>query len=264
MYRRRRGELHDAEALAREALDLSRSLGRVQTAGRALVELGRIGVARGELGAAQAHLEEALSLRRAHEPLFIAETLEVLAEVAAQQRGPEAAARLYGAAAGCRQAIGLPVPPLDLPDYEAGTRAVRAALTGAAFDAAWQEGETLGWEAVAADTPWRAATTTATRPASRMSDAPRAGTVSHTSPTPPAIPAPTRLSAREVEVLRLLAAGHSNREIAALLVVSERTVDNHVANIYSKLGVRRRSAAVAYALQYGLGENPERETRDAE
>ena len=53
-------------------------------------------------------------------------------------------------------------------------------------------------------------------------------------------------------MLRLLAAGKTNREIAAALVVSERTVDNHVANLYSKIGARRRAEATAYALARGL------------
>jgi ATP/maltotriose-dependent transcriptional regulator MalT len=58
---------------------------------------------------------------------------------------------------------------------------------------------------------------------------------------------PGGLSPREIEVLRLVAAGRSNREIAAELVISERTVDRHVSNIFTKLGVSSRSAATAYA-----------------
>jgi DNA-binding NarL/FixJ family response regulator len=58
--------------------------------------------------------------------------------------------------------------------------------------------------------------------------------------------------AREAEVLRLLAAGCSNREIADELVLSVRTVERHVANIYSKTGLRSRSRATAYALHHGL------------
>jgi DNA-binding CsgD family transcriptional regulator len=58
---------------------------------------------------------------------------------------------------------------------------------------------------------------------------------------------PGGLSPREMEVLRLVAAGRSNREIAAELVISERTVDRHVSNIFTKLGVSSRSAATAYA-----------------
>jgi DNA-binding CsgD family transcriptional regulator len=60
------------------------------------------------------------------------------------------------------------------------------------------------------------------------------------------------LTKRELEVLRLLSAGETNREIAAGLVVSIRTVDRHVSNIYAKLGVSSRAAATSYAHQHGL------------
>jgi DNA-binding CsgD family transcriptional regulator len=60
------------------------------------------------------------------------------------------------------------------------------------------------------------------------------------------------LTPRELQVLRLLATGETNRAIAAELVVSERTVDRHVSNILAKLGVPSRAAATAYAYQHQL------------
>jgi DNA-binding CsgD family transcriptional regulator/tetratricopeptide (TPR) repeat protein len=60
------------------------------------------------------------------------------------------------------------------------------------------------------------------------------------------------LTAREVEVLRLVAAGKTNRAIAADLVLSERTVDRHVSNIFAKLGLSSRAAAAAYAVEHSL------------
>ena len=63
---------------------------------------------------------------------------------------------------------------------------------------------------------------------------------------------PAGLTAREVEVLRLVAAGKTNREVAAALVISEHTVARHLQNIFAKLGVPSRSAATAYALTHGL------------
>ncbi len=62
----------------------------------------------------------------------------------------------------------------------------------------------------------------------------------------------TGLSRRELEVLRLLSVGASNREIADRLVLSTRTVETHLANIYGKLGVRSRVEAVRFALGAGL------------
>jgi DNA-binding CsgD family transcriptional regulator len=60
------------------------------------------------------------------------------------------------------------------------------------------------------------------------------------------------LSARELEVLRLVAAGRSNREIAEALVISEHTVARHVQNIYAKLGLSSRAAATAFAFDHQL------------
>jgi DNA-binding CsgD family transcriptional regulator len=60
------------------------------------------------------------------------------------------------------------------------------------------------------------------------------------------------LTGRELEVLRLVAAGNTNRAIAGELVLSERTIDRHVSNIYAKLDVSSRAAATAYAYEHGL------------
>ena len=60
------------------------------------------------------------------------------------------------------------------------------------------------------------------------------------------------LTARELQVLRLVAAGATNKAIAADLFISERTVDRHMSNIYAKLGVSSRAAATAHAYQHGL------------
>jgi HD-GYP domain-containing protein (c-di-GMP phosphodiesterase class II) len=63
---------------------------------------------------------------------------------------------------------------------------------------------------------------------------------------------PAGLSDREVEVLRLIARGRSNREVAHLLVVSPKTVGRHVENLYAKIGVRSRAAAAVFAMEHRL------------
>jgi DNA-binding NarL/FixJ family response regulator len=65
-------------------------------------------------------------------------------------------------------------------------------------------------------------------------------------------PRPAGLSPRELEVLRLLAAGHTNKRIARELGLSSKTVDRHLGNIFDKLQVHTRSAATAFAYQHGL------------
>jgi DNA-binding CsgD family transcriptional regulator len=63
---------------------------------------------------------------------------------------------------------------------------------------------------------------------------------------------PAGLSAREAEVLRLVATGKSSREIAEELVLSEKTVVNHLTSIYSKTGANNRATATAFAIRHDL------------
>ena len=63
---------------------------------------------------------------------------------------------------------------------------------------------------------------------------------------------PDGVTEREVEVLRLVASGRSNKDIATALFLSERTVARHLSNIFAKTGVSSRSGATAYAFEHGL------------
>jgi DNA-binding NarL/FixJ family response regulator len=65
-------------------------------------------------------------------------------------------------------------------------------------------------------------------------------------------PLPSGVTRREAEVLRLVAAGKSNKDIAAELHLSPRTVAHHIDSIFTKLGVSSRAAATAYAYEHGL------------
>jgi DNA-binding CsgD family transcriptional regulator len=61
-----------------------------------------------------------------------------------------------------------------------------------------------------------------------------------------------QLTNREREVLALVASGHTDRRVAEMLVISKRTVNRHMSNIFLKLDVPGRTAAATYAVQYGL------------
>ena len=65
-------------------------------------------------------------------------------------------------------------------------------------------------------------------------------------------PSRNRLTTRELDVLRLIANGRTNKEIADTLCLSERTIDRHVSNILGKLDVPSRAAATAYAYHHKL------------
>ena len=64
------------------------------------------------------------------------------------------------------------------------------------------------------------------------------------------------LTKREIDVLRLVAQGHTNKEIAAQLFIGPGTVATHVVNILAKLGVESRTAAAAWAIHAGLAGRP--------
>src|SRR5262249_59313908 len=85
---------------------------------------------------------------------------------------------------------------------------------------------------------------------------PRAPRSVPAAPPSRAAPYPDGLTAREVEVLRLIAAGMTNKEIAATLVLSPATVRRHSINLYAKIGARGRAAATAYAVHHGLASPP--------
>lgn len=74
------------------------------------------------------------------------------------------------------------------------------------------------------------------------------------SQTPTSAPSPDAgpLSEREVEVLRLVAQGYTNKQIAEALVIAEKTARNHISRILDKLDLARRSQAAAWAIQHGL------------
>ena len=65
-------------------------------------------------------------------------------------------------------------------------------------------------------------------------------------------PAPNPLTPREIDVLKLIAEAHTNRQIAEQLVVSVKTVESHRANILAKLGMRERVELTRYAIRRGL------------
>jgi DNA-binding CsgD family transcriptional regulator len=149
------------------------------------------------------------------------------------------AARLWGAAESLREAFSMPLPPINRADYECSVAAARAQLGERTFATARAEGRIMTVEQVlAAQVPARLLTLS-----------------TGSSPAPPARnPAtyPDGLTAREVEVLRLVAQRLTNEQVAEQLVISPRTVNTHLTSIFSKIGVSSRGAATRYAIEHHL------------
>jgi DNA-binding NarL/FixJ family response regulator len=165
---------------------------------------------------------------------MIAARLVGVGEVVAAQHKLAWAAQLWGAADALRDALGVPIPPVERADYERSLSAARVHLGERAFAAAWAQGRAM--------TPQRALAAQGHKPTPTPTAA--------MTPSPQVYPA--GLTTREVEVLRLLAGGLTDRQIADKLVLSPRTVHAHISSIYSKLGVTSRSAATRYAIEHRL------------
>jgi DNA-binding NarL/FixJ family response regulator len=160
--------------------------------------------------------------------------------VVAAQGEPRWGTRLWGVAESLRNALGTPLPPVERASYEHAVATARTQLGEKAFAAAWAEGRTLTPEqALNAQGLVTMPTTAPVGPSS----------VPHTRKVPTY---PAGLTTREVEVLRLVAQGLTDAQVAEQLVISPRTVNWHLTSIYSKLGVSSRSAATRYAIEHHL------------
>jgi predicted ATPase/DNA-binding CsgD family transcriptional regulator len=228
---RRRGDLHHASLLYTDALDYLREIDSRPEIARCLSGLGRVALDLGDLDTARQHLTESLRLGRdigTH--IGIARGLEAFAALAVRAGDAERAVLLAAAAAGLRARSGLPPLP--------GARAeqYRAIVGGKSGSELWQQGAALAAEAAIDLATGRARTDSATHPGT---------TTGTTGATAPAV-VPGALTARELEIAALVAAGHSNKAIAAELVISPATVARHVANIMTKLGFRSRAQIAAW------------------
>ena len=153
------------------------------------------------------------------------------------------AARLISAAEALRERAGVAITLELRSELDEAAAAARSALGNDAFCAAASGGGTIPLAHITGEAlAW-------VKSLALSSGDSRTQT---THPTPPPA-APNRLSSREVEVLRLIADGKSNREIAAALVISLNTVARHVSNIFDKVGAVNRTEAAAYAHRHRLG-----------
>jgi non-specific serine/threonine protein kinase len=234
-----------AEATARftEALTVARATGRRQYAAAFLTQLGEVALWQGEASHAAVHLGEALAVARETNWTVgwrrwdALDALDLLAVACAQRSQPERGARLLGAAAQLRGMLRQPYVSTEQPRREALVAPIRALLSAEPWEAAFAAGQRLTLEETFAEALVDASAL-AGGDGRRPVGAARAGA--------------EHLTRRELDVLRLLAEGRTDAQIADQLVLSLRTVHHHVTSLYSKLGVTSRVAATRCALEYSL------------
>ena len=205
----------------------------------ALAFLGRVKAQQGDFAGAHALLEESLAEARTLDDLVQAMCLERLAVVVASQGEHTWTARLLSVAASLREHCGIPAWPIERTDYEPAMAAARTNLGEQATALAWDEGRSMTFEQVLTE-----AGRSAISPQVSAEPAPKATLKQATYPA--------GLTDREVEVLRLVAQGLSNAEIAEQLVISLLTVKAHMRSLYNKLSISSRSAATRYAMEHQL------------
>jgi DNA-binding CsgD family transcriptional regulator/Tfp pilus assembly protein PilF len=234
----RLGDIESGRQILTQALEINRSGNHSWNTTLTLRYLGQLAKDSGDLDEAERYFVGALQI----EVLgilgwHVANSLEGLAEVSYLRNRAVRAARLYAVAERIRTEIGAPLEPALLAQQEEILRSVRGLLGKETFDRQWQDGARLSVADVIADTSeveYQALSNSA-----RPSD--QAG-----------------LTRRELEILRLFAAGKSMQDVSDEANISPRTVSTHLSNIYAKFDVSDRGAAVARAYQLGLVKRSEK------
>jgi DNA-binding CsgD family transcriptional regulator/tetratricopeptide (TPR) repeat protein len=235
---RTEGDHERATALYERSLTLFRAVGQPKQVVNVLHNLGHVALVRGDFSGGLASFAEGLSLAAEHgDRRCEAFCLAGMASVAALLGQPERAARLFGATDALLEEIGMAMEPVDAAAAAPHRAVARAALGPAVFAAAAGAGRALTQDQALAEARQVASVRDAGDPP-RGRD--RRATQVH------------GLSPRKLAVLRLLAEGHSDREIAATLAITYRTATSYVTAILNKLGVPSRTAAATYAVRHGL------------
>jgi non-specific serine/threonine protein kinase len=228
------GETERAVGYHEQILAITEPRGEIWYRSFSLWALGVAVWRQGDTRQAAGLLERGLRLkRRMDEPLGTAWCLDALAWIAAEEQQAQRAATLLGAVETLSQATGAPTAPLPIliEYHERCERQTRRALGDQAFHTAFQRGRELNVEDATA---------------CALKEEPQAET------TPPAT-VETVLTPRERQVAGLVAEGLTNKDIAARLVISQRTAEAHVEHILVKLGFTSRTQIASWAAPESAG-----------
>src|SRR5688500_11079020 len=228
------GELDAGERFGEEALRVGRAAGSTTWPPYALFVLASLAHERRDVPRAGALYREAIELAWEHQDrLCVRMALPGLAGLATLEGDPVRALRLAGAASALEENAGIWAFPPIRDRHERWLAAAREAVDADTWTAALAAGRALPLDDAVAYALEPA--TTVGEPAARIQDEPG-----------------DPLSAREREVLQLVAQGRTNREIAHSLFVTEHTVKYHVTSLFNRLDVTSRAEAVARASALGL------------
>jgi predicted ATPase/DNA-binding CsgD family transcriptional regulator len=256
-YGIREQESNKAQAILEQTLQSLVEMGDVTGESWVKMGLGRVAELRNEHELAREFMRESLRLNiqlREYSPSTV-ETVEWLAGVEAEmaRRADNETDRMYGAARAAtllgsveawRETMGAPVPPIWREQRKQTAALTRTSLGSQAFSAAWSKGRAM---------PFPEAVALSTKDLHGAEDGTSTGTLMQIAPPPQSSAEGSHdLTAREMDVLRLIAAGLTNKEIGERLVLSHRTVEAHLYSIFNKLNVTTRSAATRYAMEHEL------------
>jgi predicted ATPase/DNA-binding CsgD family transcriptional regulator/Tfp pilus assembly protein PilF len=233
------GDYARALRLCEESLALRREMGDRGGCAHTLLMLGRVALSKHRYHEAANYCKESLGIcQELGEKEGVALALEGLAGIWAALGQAESAAKLLGSAQTERNNTDFTLSPIDQAFNERTLASIRAGLGEEVFQTAQAESRAFTLEqALALQKPL----------------APAAQSSLMLSPTTsPTTTYPNKLTVREMEVLRLVAAGLSDRAVAERLMVSPRTVQGHVRAIFNKLKVNSRVAATRYAIEHKL------------
>ena len=228
---RRRGRYDQAKRYYREFLEVAREIGEKSLIAASTINLAAVALHENDLNTARFFLAEDLAILRDFGPWQTKKAVHFIAILALAEKNTRCAIQLFAFSDGLfRQGR---FWQGDVVERTRCLALARDQVDEETYSAAWAEGSALALEQAIAIAE-QCTLAPSPSPASTMPHDPRA------------------LTPREIEVLRLVAAGLSDAQVAAQLVISRRTVSTHLTAIYGKLGVASRSAATRCALEQHL------------
>lgn len=240
----KQGEYSRARKMAEQAAMLFREIGDQWAIAYTLLGLARVVLLQGDAVTARTLIEESLAISLELDYKGgIASCLEELAEISATQGYLAWSALLWGAAEKLREITAISLESTQRAEYERVVDAARSRLGDEAFKVAWLQGRSMTPEQAIA------AQESLILPTFVLEKQPQS--VSTTS-TQQKVSYPAGLTAREVEVLRLVSQGLTDAAVAERLQISHRTVSSHLTSIYNKLRINSRVAVVRFAIENQL------------